>query len=154
MDSPLTEQLTNAATRLATAAEALENALARIDAHHQELNAKVERIVAAIDDTAVDPPFRPMGGPPFRPVLAEGGDTDTAALQSRVAELERANADLKAQAARAGRKTLSPLVTAILAKNEVADGADSAVLDKALASLSVEQRMAVKAEMARAGLIE
>ena len=75
-------------------------------------------------------------------------------LNARVAELERTNADLKAQASRMARKTMSPLVTAILAKNEVGDSTDSAVLDKALASLSVEQRMAVKAEMARAGMIE
>jgi uncharacterized protein YhaN len=146
MDETLNEQLTNAATRLAAATEALETALARIDAQHQELNSKVERIVAAIDEAVA---------PPFRPVLPQGGEVpEVTELQTRVAELERANADLKAQAARVGRKTLSPLVTAILAKNEVGDGADSAVLDRALASLSVEQRMAVKAEMARAGLIE
>ena len=141
MDETLNEQLTNAAVRLATAAEALETALARIDAQHQELNSKVERIVAAIEDTIA------VGQDPADPA-------ETAELKERVAELERANTDLKAQAARIGRKTLSPLVTAILAKNEVGDGADSAVLDKALASLSIEQRMAVKAEMARAGMIE
>ena len=142
MDEPLNEQLTNAATRLAAAAEALENALARIDAQHQELNSKVERIVAAIDDTIA----ARLGVP--------GDPAETSELKDRVTELERANADLKTQAARAARKTLSPLVTAILAKNEAGDGAGAAALDKALASLSVDQRIAVKAEMARAGLIE
>ena len=144
MDEPLTEQLTNAALRLAAATEALETALARLDAQHQELNAKVDRIVAAIDDTIA---IRLEPGKPAEPA-------QVTELNARVAELERANTDLKAQATRAARKTMSPLVTAVLAKNEVADPADSAVLDKALASLSVEQRMAVKAEMARAGLIE
>jgi hypothetical protein len=144
MDETLTEQLTTAAARLASAAEALENALARIDAHHQELNAKVERIVAAIDESIVAPSFR----------TPDGENTTTVELNARVAELERANSDLKAQATRAARKTMSPLVTAILAKNEAGDATDSAVLDKALSSLSVEQRMAVKAEMARAGIIE
>lgn len=150
MDEPLTEQLAQAATRLAAAAESLENGLARIDAQHQELNAKVERIVAAIDESVS------MGAPPLRPVLAQGGDVpnEVSELTARVADLERANADLKAQAARTSRKTMSPLVTAILAKNAVGESTDSAVLDKALASLSVEQRMAVKAEMARAGFIE
>jgi hypothetical protein len=146
MDETLTEQLTQAATRLASAAEVLESALARVDAQHQELSSKVERIVAAIEES--------MGGPPFRPVLPEGGDAQVADLNARVAELERANSELKAQATRLSRKTMSPLVTAILAKNEVGDGADSSVLDKAMASLSIEQRMAVKAEMARAGMIE
>jgi len=141
MDDNVNEQLTQAATRLAAAAEALENALARIDVNHQELNAKVERIVAAIDET--------LAGR-VEPLAVTGVDE----LTARVSELERANAELKAQATRASRKTMSPLVTAILAKNEIGEGADSAVLDKAMASLSIEQRMAVKAEMARAGIIE
>ena len=143
MDSTLTEQLTTAATRLATAAEALENAIARLDAQHLDLTAKVDRIVAAIDDTVA---VRLEPGEPADPA-------ETAELKGRVAELEHANADLKAQAARAGRKTLSPLATAVLAKNE-GDSVDSAALDRALASLSVDQRIAVKAEMARAGIIE
>ena len=37
----------------------------------------------------------------------------------KMAELEKANHDLKAQAARARRKTLSPLVTTLLAKEGV-----------------------------------
>ena len=62
---------------------------------------------------------------------------------------------MKAQTARMARKTLSPVVSALLGKNEV-DGQrlDAAVLDKTLAALSVEQRIAVKAELARAGMIE
>ncbi len=135
MDETLIAQLTASAQQLAAAAEALENALSRFDAQHQELNAKVDRIVAAIEETRPDAP-------------------DTTQLQSRIAELERANAELKAQAARLARKTLPPLVTALLAKNACDDGLDAAALDKALSTLSVEQRIAVKAEMARAGLLE
>ena len=138
----LNEQLTAATTRLAAAAEALENAISRFDAQHQELNAKVDRIVAAIDDSIA---VRPEPGEPA---------TEASELKSRVAELERANQELKAQAARAGRKTLPPLVSALLAKETAGDPLDSAALDKALNSLSLEQRIAVKAEMARAGLLE
>jgi Skp family chaperone for outer membrane proteins len=140
----LNEQLTAATTRLAAAAEALENAISRFDAQHQELNAKVDRIVAAIDDSIAvrldDAPGEPA--------------TEAAELKSRVAELERANQELKAQAARASRKTLPPLVSALLSKETAGDPLDSAALDKALNSLSLEQRIAVKAEMARAGLLE
>ena len=76
-------------------------------------------------------------------------------LQSRVAELEKANQELKAQSARMARKTLSPVVTALLGKNsDAGDSVDSAALDKTLQALSVEQRIAVKAEMARAGIIK
>lgn len=137
----LNEQLTAATTRLAAATEALENAISRFDAQHQELNAKVDRIVAAIDDSIAvridDAPGEPA--------------SEARELKSRVAELERANQELKAQAA---RKTLPPLVSALLAKETAGDPPDSAALDKALNSLSLEQRIAVKAEMARAGLLE
>jgi hypothetical protein len=74
-----------------------------------------------------------------------------------VAELEKSNSDLKAQAARIVRKTLPPMVSAILAKGGTdTDGEriEKGVLDKTLQSLSVEQRIAVKAELARAGMIE
>jgi Skp family chaperone for outer membrane proteins len=140
----ITETLTTAAGRLAAAAEALENAINRFDTQHQELNAKVDRIVAAIDDTLA--------------AHLEPGDAadspEAAELKNRVAELERANAELKAQASRMSRKTLPPLVSSLLSKNSDEDPLDSAALDKALGSLSVEQRIAVKAEMARAGLLE
>ncbi|MBI3405735.1 MAG: hypothetical protein HY046_09795 [Acidobacteria bacterium] len=59
------------------------------------------------------------------------------------------------------RKTVPPQVLTLLAKSGVgtyAVGADGAieipVLDKALAGLPVEQRMAVKSQLARAGAIE
>jgi len=72
-----------------------------------------------------------------------------------VAELEKSNADLKAQASRMARKTLSPVVAALIAKNEVeGEKLDPGMLNKTLAALSVEQRIAVKSELARAGMIE
>jgi hypothetical protein len=50
---------------------------------------------------------------------------------------------------------MSPLVSGLLAKSGIEEARfDSATLDKALSSLSLDQRIAVKAEMARAGLIE
>ncbi len=56
---------------------------------------------------------------------------------------------------RAGRKTLVPLVGALLAKSGVGESTqiDSGTLAKALGALTIEQRIAVKAELARAGII-
>ena len=128
MEEEIMQQLMGSAEKLAGAAEALERALARLDEQHAALNAKVERIVAAIEEKAPE----------------EG-------LKERIAELERVNAELKAQA---GRKTLPPLVATLLGKNySDEEGVEAGKLDKALSSLSVEQRIAVKAEMARAGII-
>lgn len=141
MNEEMMQQMMAAAERLATATEALDRVLGKLEAQQEVLNAKVERIVAAVEEN-----------------LAQTADRQPAAgsdLRERVMELEKSNADLKAQAARLARKTLSPVVSALLAKNEVeGERFESAVLDKTLAALSVEQRMAVKAEMARAGMIE
>jgi hypothetical protein len=139
-----TEQLTATAERLAGAAEALNRVLDRLDAQQEALNAKVDRIVAAVEEQLSD-----VAG--HKDDHADG----VATLRSRVAELEKTNEELKAQSARMARKTLPPLITALLSKNsDSGDKLDSASLDKTLQTLSVEQRIAVKAEMARAGMIE
>ena len=132
-------QLAAAADRLANAAETLDRVLGKLDAQHEAMNAKVDRIVAAVEDRGVE--------------IDAGGARE---LERRVAELEKVNSDLKAQAARLTRKTLSPFVSALLTKNnpEPGEKLEAGVLDKTLQTLSVEQRIAVKSEMARAGMIE
>lgn len=138
--NPMIDQLAAAADRLANAAETLDRVLGKLDAQQEALNAKVDRIVAAVEERETE-------------IVASGSSRE---LEGRVAELEKANSDLKAQAVRLTRKTLSPFVAALLAKNgsDSAEKLDSAALDKTLQTLSVEQRIAVKAEMARAGMIE
>jgi len=133
------DQLAAAADRLANAAETLDRVLGKLDAQHDAMNAKVDRIVAAVEERGAD--------------INAGGPHE---LERRVAELEKANTDLKAQAVRLTRKTLSPFVSALLSKNNAEPGEklEAGALDKTLQSLSVEQRIAVKAEMARAGMIE
>ena len=145
MNEEHTQQLIATTQRLA-AAEALSEAAGRLETQHRELGEqqqahddKIARMVAAIEDQDAD---------------------SFAGLKNRVAQLERENTELRANASRisanSARKTLPPLVTALLSKSgvESADKIDAATLDKTLASLSVDQRIAVKAQMARAGLIE
>lgn len=145
MNEEMTQQLLATAERLANAAEALDRVLGRLDGQQEALNAKVDRIVAAVEQRVEE-----INTDDARP---ETGNTQ--ALQQRLVELEKTNNDLKAQATRMARKTLPPLVTALLSKNgESGDKLEGAMLDKTLQSLSVDQRIAVKAEMARAGMIE
>jgi predicted RNase H-like nuclease (RuvC/YqgF family) len=142
MNEEMMQQLTATAERLANAAESLDRVLGRLDAQQEALNTKVDRIVAAVEEPSYE--------------MSARGES-ARHLQERVAELEKSNADLKAQAARMARKTLPPLVSAILAKSCDESGnekLDKGVLDKTLQSLSVEQRIAVKSELARAGIIE
>ncbi len=146
MNQQTFQQLIATTERLAAAAEALSAAAGRLEQHQDELgerqqslNAQVERIVATVE---------------------EGEAVSRRVLEQRIADLEHANAELQTQAGRlaasAARKTLPPLVSSLLAKHGVeADAAiDPATLDKTLASLSLEQRIAVKSQMARAGIIE
>jgi peptidoglycan hydrolase CwlO-like protein len=146
MSEEMTQQLAATAERLAAAAETLDRVLEKLDAQQEALNAKVDRIVAAVEDG--------LAGDGGERTESETGKPKK--LQDRVAELEKANQDLKAEAARMVRKTLPPMITALLGKDgsESGDKLDAGALDKTLQGLSVEQRIAVKAEMARAGMIE
>jgi len=128
------------AQRLAAAAETLERVLGRMEAQQEEMGSKVDRIVAAVEET----------------LAAQGGNAeiDSKGLEARMADLEKVNKELKAQATRLARKTFSPMVTALLGKYEADSDMNSGVLDKTLSALSVEQRIAVKAEMARAGILK
>src|ERR1700746_4115666 len=107
------DQLTAAADRLASAAETLDRVLGKLDSQQEALNAKVDRIVAAVEERLDDGE-------------AEESKRWSRKLQARVAELEKANTELKAQSARMARKTLPPVVTALLGKNcETGDKLDA-----------------------------
>ncbi len=143
MNEAVMEQLSVTAERLANAAEALDRVLGKLDAQQEALNAKIDRIVAAVEEQGTEDNRRV-------------GEQISEALSEKLATLEKANVELKAQAARLSRKTMSPLISCLLSKNagEMDEKIDPAKLDKSLQGLTVEQRIAVKAEMARAGIIE
>ncbi len=139
MDSETTTSDTpTLAGQLAQATQSLADALANLDGQFASLHAKIDRIVAAVDDGE----------------LQATAQTNNA-IHNKLAELEKANHDLKAQTAAARRKTISPMVTALLAKQGVEGDAtiETSIVEKALAGLSIEQRIAVKAELARAGIL-
>lgn len=128
MDEQVIQQITASTERLVAAAEALQQTLTVISVQQQEINAKIDRIVAAIEEKETVSPH------PYAKERLEGGAPNTSI--------------------HASRKTLSPMVTMILAKSGVEEVSDSGVLDKALCTLTPEQRIAVKTEMARAGIIQ
>ena len=143
MNEEMVQQMMAAAERLAAATETLDRVLGKLDAQQEMLNAKVDRIVAAVEESIAQTTERQQ---------PEGAESE---LKQRVVQLEKSNADLQAQASRMARKTLSPVVSALIGKNEIeGERLDPGMLNKTLAALSVEQRIAVKAELARAGMIE
>ncbi|QHN05252.1 hypothetical protein FTO74_00150 [Granulicella sp. WH15] len=82
---------------------------------------------------------------------------EIAAVGSRELELEEklrvAEATISALRAEGGRKTLPAGVSALLAKQGEGKNVDGSGVDAALVGLSMEQRIAVKAQLMRAGLI-
>jgi hypothetical protein len=92
------------------------------------------------------------------PIVATVESEREAELERRLAEAEARIAELTAAAVPAGRKTLPSGMASMLAKQGVAlqsvgESMEAGALDGALASLSIEQRIAVKAELLRAGLL-
>jgi hypothetical protein len=133
-----TTDMPTLAGQMAQATQSLADALKNLDGQFASLHAKIDRIVAAVDDGDL------------QASASQGKD-----LRTKLAELETTNRNLKAQADTARRKTLSPMVSALLAKEGVEGDAfiEKPVIEKALAGLSIEQRIAVKAELARAGIL-
>jgi len=128
MEETMMVDLNATLERLAAAAEALERAVARQNEVTMEAQESVARIVAE----------------------AEGTQARELALR-----LEQAEAKIAQLTAAAGRKTLTTGTATMLAKQGVDVGValDAGAVDGALAHLNVEQRIAVKAELMRAGLL-
>jgi hypothetical protein len=79
-------------------------------------------------------------------------------LERKLAAAEQQIADLRAQgskAAASARKTLPTATTQLLAKGGITslESIEAGALDAALTGLSLEQRIAVKAQLIRAGAI-
>jgi hypothetical protein len=138
MEMEMKDELGMTVERLAAAAGLLEQAVERLaqrqSAFAEDAEASIGRIVATVDarrETELEEKL--------------------AAAELKIADLQaRGFTDLPA----AGRKTLPAAMTSLLAKQGVTvDSLEAGVLDAALVSLSLEQRIAVKAQLMRAGLL-
>ncbi len=121
--------------RLEAATAVLERTLSWLEQRQSLLTGEVERISATVEQTRRE-----------------------ADLAERLAATERELAELKAAAAPSAlgalRKTMPAATAEMLAKHGVGEGpVDVRTLDAALAGLSLEQRIAVKSQLLRAGAI-
>ncbi len=138
MEMEMKDELGLTVDRLAAAASLLEQAVERLaqrqSAFAEDAEASIGRIVATVEA--------------HREVELE---EKLAAAELKIAELQaRGVRELPA----AGRKTLPSAMTSLLAKQGVTvDSLEAGSLDAALLSLSVEQRIAVKSQLIRAGLL-
>ena len=136
--------LSDLSARLEAAVLLLEGAVTRMDAA-AERGAALAAGVAASAEEGVGR------------IVATVESAREAELERKLAAAEARIAELTASAsatAAGGRKTLSAGMTAMLSKQGVAvDGLEAGAMDAALGSLSIEQRIAVKSELMRAGLL-
>jgi len=136
MEEMMMADLNATLERLAAAAEALERAVVRQNEVAVEAQESVARIVAEAESAQVIELTRRLGE----------AEAKLAATETKLASLT----------ASAGRKTLTTGTATMLAKQGVDVGAvalEAGAVDGALAHLSVEQRITVKAELMRAGLL-
>lgn len=125
------------AARLESAATLLERTLAWLDERQAALSGQVDKITATVEAAAREEE-----------------------LAQKLAAAEREIAALRAAASQAPppavplRKTLAPSTSEMLAKHGIGEApVDVRTLDAALAGLSLEQRIAVKSQLLRAGAI-
>lgn len=133
------DTLSTTVERLAAAAGMLEQTVERLEARHTAMDGEVQRIVATVEQQN-DLSRREQE------------------LEHKLREAEQQIAELRAQAmpvAASGRRTLPVTTANLLAKQGIStlDQVDASALDSALGSLSIEQRIAVKSQLLRAGLL-
>lgn len=139
--------------RISAAAAALERVAEQMAERHVALAAEAEQSVGRIVATVESQREAELAE---RLRIAE---EKLAEAESRITELA---ASATSEATTPGRKTLPAGMVTMLAKQGIAVGSlesgaagrfEAGALDGALASLSIEQRFAVKAELLRTGLL-
>jgi hypothetical protein len=140
MEIEMKDELGSTVERLAAAAGLLEQAVERLAQRQNDFaldaEASIGRIVATVEGRR-------------EAELEE----KLAAAEAQIAELKAAAGSVPV-AATHGRKTLPVAMVNLLAKQGVTvDSMEAGAVDAALVSLSVEQRIAVKAQLMRAGLL-
>ena len=134
----LTESLERMEARLEAAAALFERAAALIEQQESERTGEVRKIVAAVET---------------------GREAE---LQKKLDAAEQQIVDLRAQmeahaeaARNSGRRTVPASTAQFLAKQGLTplDAVEAGAVDAALAGLSPEQRIAVKAQLLRAGVV-
>ncbi|WP_183766246.1 hypothetical protein [Tunturibacter empetritectus] len=140
MELEMKDELGSTVERLAAAAGLLEQAVERLAQRQNDFamdaEASIGRIVATVE----------------RQREAEL-EEKLAAAEAQIAELKAAAASVPAEVTH-GRKTLPVSMANLLAKQGVTvDTMEAGAVDAALVSLSVEQRIAVKAQLMRSGLL-
>jgi len=136
MEIETNEMLQASAEKLAAAASLLERMMERMEQREAEATGDVQKIVAEVDQEAA---------------VTER----ELELERRLARAEQRIAELSAQESKGARKTLPATTAQLLAKQGITslESMEAGALDAALTGLSLEQRIAVKSQLLRAGVV-
>jgi predicted nucleic acid-binding Zn-ribbon protein len=119
--------------RIATAASLLEQAMQRLSERQQESELTIGRISATVE-AAMEERLQ--------------------AAEAKIAQLEAGIAETIPTEGQSRRKTLPAGMASMLAKQGVTvESLEAGALDAALTGLSLEQRIAVKSQLLRAGML-
>jgi exonuclease VII small subunit len=133
----LTESMERMEARMESAAALFERAAALIEQQESERTGEVRKIVAAVETSREAELQKKLE-----------------AAELTIAEL-RAQMEARAEAPKSARKTVPASTAQFLAKQGIGslDSLEAGTLDAALNGLSLEQRIAVKAQLLRAGVV-
>lgn len=147
--------------RVAAAAVQLEKTIAWLEDRHAAVAGEVHHVVAEVETPArlgssLKSPASPLNA--VRVNAAHDASTQRETdLERRLEDAENQIVELRAQALKPApaRKTLPAIATSLLAKQGLngIESIEAGALDAALTGLSLEQRIAVKSQLLRAGAL-
>ena len=144
----MNEELTQSIDRLAAAAALLEQAAQRLN---EDSEATIGRIVATVESRREADLEQKLAAAEARIAELEAG-APSKLLLGGIEEIEAGCPTSRRDVG--SRKTLPASMSTLLAKQGVTlDSLEAGAIDAALTSLSIEQRIAVKAQLLRAGLL-
>ena len=137
----LTESMERMEARLEAAAALFERAAALIEQHESERTGEVRKIVAAVETSREIELQKKL----------EAAERLIGELQAQI----EAQIEAKAETPKSVRRTVPTSTVQFLAKQGIAslESVEAGALDAALNGLSLEQRIAVKAQLLRAGVV-
>ena len=142
----LTESMERMEARLEAAASLFERAAAQMEERESERSGEVRKIVAAVETGREAELQRKL----------EAAELQIAELRAQVESRNEPQLEAKFETQpKATRRTVPASTTQFLAKQGITslESLEAGTLDAALTGLSLEQRIAVKAQLLRAGVV-
>jgi ABC-type Fe3+-citrate transport system substrate-binding protein len=140
----LNDNLEQLAVRMEAAASLFERTVALLEERESARTGDVQKIVAAVENNRESELARKL----------EAAEHEIAELKAQLESRPESKPEAQARPAESGRKTISASTAQLLSRQGISmlEHVEAGALDAALTGLSLEQRIAVKAQLLRAGI--